>query len=123
MLNLPRKSFDKVKSLLLRQQKKVEDDLKAIEKEDPVLNSGLVETTEPGTDSWIADVHTRALAAKQNLQDLLSKTKKALTRVKSGNYGKCENCGKPIEPERLEIIPIATLCMSCSKKLSGKSPK
>lgn len=120
MLNLPRKSFDKVKSLLLRKQKKVEEDLKALEHQDPVMNGGLAESSEPGTDSWMADVHTRALAAKQNLLDILSKTKNAIARVKTGSYGKCENCGNHIEQERLQVIPTATLCISCSKKLSKK---
>lgn len=116
MLNLPRKSFAKIKNYLTRQQQKVESELKSVEKEDPVMLDGLAESSEPGTDSWIADVHSRASSAKQNLLDMLAKIKKALMRLKTGNYGKCENCGKQIETDRLEAMPIATLCMACSKK-------
>lgn len=110
-------NLDKIKETLLRQQKKVEEDIKAIDEDDPVnQNGGLAESSEPGTDSWMADVHSRALAAKQSLADLLNKTKHALERIKSGKYGKCEKCGKMIEAERLEAMPTATLCMTCSKK-------
>ena len=37
----------------------------------------------------------------------------ALARVDGGAYGLCEACGKPIPPARLEVLPEATLCVSC----------
>lgn len=120
MLSLPQKSFEKVKSLLVRQQKKVEKDLESLKDDDPVMTPGLAESSEPGTDSWLADVHSRAVSAKQNLMLLLSGIKKALANLKMGTYGKCENCGKQIEIERLEAMPTATLCIACSKKHSKK---
>lgn len=117
MLNLTRQNFEKFKNLLLRQRKKVEEDLKSLEDDDPVLNDhGLAESSEPGTDSWLADTHSRVVAVKRNLIDILEKTKKALVNLKNGRYGKCERCGRTIEHERLEAIPTATLCISCSKK-------
>lgn len=120
MLNLTRPNFSKFREKLLRQQKKVEEDLDNLDKEDPIMDRGLLESSEPGTDSWLADTHGRIVAMRQNLLDLLSRTKKALANIRSGKYGKCERCGKQIEAERLEIIPTATLCISCSKKTSKK---
>lgn len=110
-------NLNKIKNNLLNKQKKVEQDIKSIEEDDPVnLSGALAESSEPGTDSWMADVHSRAAAAKKSLLDLLNKTKKALNNIKSGKYGKCEKCGKLIEPKRLKAMPTATLCMVCSKK-------
>lgn len=112
-------SIESIKNLLLRQKKKVEKDIKSVEEEDPVMESGgLAETGEPGTDSWLADVHSRAVAVKNSLQEILEKTKQALLALKKGKYGKCQNCGKMIEPDRLKAMPAAILCMSCSKKKS-----
>jgi DnaK suppressor protein len=37
----------------------------------------------------------------------------ALARVEAGTYGLCEACGKPIPHARLEVLPEATLCVSC----------
>jgi RNA polymerase-binding transcription factor len=37
----------------------------------------------------------------------------ALERVRSGDYGTCENCGAPIHAKRLEAVPWATLCVAC----------
>ena len=37
----------------------------------------------------------------------------ALARLEAGTYGQCEACGKPIPEARLEVVPEATLCVSC----------
>lgn len=37
----------------------------------------------------------------------------ALARIDAGTYGLCEACGKPIPEARLEVLPEATLCVSC----------
>jgi DnaK suppressor protein len=108
-------TLTKIKDLLLKQQKKVEEEIKLLDEDDPV-NSDIAESSEPGTDSWVADTHTRTVAVKKTLQDTLVKIKHSLQSLAAGNYGKCENCGKKIEPERLEAVPTATLCISCSKK-------
>jgi RNA polymerase-binding transcription factor DksA len=117
---LPINQLGRIKALLLHQQRKVEQDLRALEEEDPVMDKGLAESSEPGTDSWLADTHSRVVAMRQNLLEMLTKTKKALINLRTGKYGKCDNCGKKIEEARLKAMPTATLCISCSKKLAKK---
>lgn len=118
MLNLTRPSFKKIQELLLRQQKKVEADIKAVEADDPLKTATmeLAESSEPGTDSWIAETHGRVLAVRRGLEEMLTRIKKSLMAIKSGMYGKCEDCKKMIEVERLNAMPTATLCIVCSKK-------
>ena len=41
----------------------------------------------------------------------------ALRSIEKGNYGVCERCGKPIEVERLEVKPDATLCLTCQQEV------
>lgn len=43
----------------------------------------------------------------------LSEIHAALDRLDHGNYGRCETCKGPIPLERLEILPMAPLCMRC----------
>jgi RNA polymerase-binding transcription factor DksA len=109
-------TIKKIKDLLLKQQKKVEEEIKLLEEDDPVNSEAPAESSEPGTDSWVADTHTRTVAIKNTLSETLSKIKHALQSLSSGKYGKCENCGKKIEAVRLEAVPTATLCIACSKK-------
>ncbi len=116
MLKKTRDSFNRIKRILLRQKSQVETEIKELDKKDPVLEDDLAESSEPGTESWIADVHNQKVAVKSSLMGLLSKIKNSLSRMKTGKYGKCENCGKAIEKKRLEAMPSATLCLNCSKK-------
>jgi DnaK suppressor protein len=41
---------------------------------------------------------------------------RALMLLDAGKYGICENCGKPIDPKRLEALPYAVRCISCGGK-------
>lgn len=40
----------------------------------------------------------------------------ALQRIDNGNYGVCRDCGKLIDKERLEAVPIAQQCFDCKTK-------
>lgn len=42
--------------------------------------------------------------------------RKALTRIKIGKYGVCENCGKMIDTDRLAVKPEATICIKCERE-------
>ncbi len=53
----------------------------------------------------------RNLAVGSDLQTELDDVEQALTRIAAGTYGKCEVCGEPINPERLEARPAATYCI------------
>ncbi|MCP3857962.1 MAG: dksa/trar family transcriptional regulator [Actinomycetia bacterium] len=51
------------------------------------------------------------LTLADSLQNQLNLVEKALTRIDDGTYGTCEICGKDINPERLEAMPAAGLCI------------
>jgi len=47
----------------------------------------------------------------------------ALEKILDGSYGKCEGCGKEINRDRLEALPMALLCLDCkqAEELEGMS--
>ncbi len=47
----------------------------------------------------------------------LKKIEYALRKMEEGTYGICENCGKPINYERLKARPVAIFCIECKKIL------
>ncbi|KGK86154.1 TraR/DksA C4-type zinc finger protein [Clostridium sp. HMP27] len=55
----------------------------------------------------------RGLALKGNEISILNKINDALDRVKDETYGKCQECGKDINEERLEFVPYAEYCVNC----------
>ncbi|MFW5940428.1 MAG: TraR/DksA family transcriptional regulator [Chloroflexota bacterium] len=46
-------------------------------------------------------------------RERLEQVQSALQRLDDGTYGQCMSCGESISPERLEILPHATLCVNC----------
>ncbi|MFZ0173622.1 MAG: TraR/DksA C4-type zinc finger protein [Acidimicrobiales bacterium] len=54
----------------------------------------------------------RSVAAEQ-LQRVSSEIDRALEKLANGTYGLCDACGDEIAPERLEILPWATRCITC----------
>lgn len=51
------------------------------------------------------------------VQDEVQHIQQALRRQAEGRYGICDDCGESIDPERLEVRPQATLCISCQRKV------
>lgn len=47
---------------------------------------------------------------------LISKIKKALTRISEGEYGICEKCGEEIPVKRLKARPVTSQCIECKMK-------
>lgn len=40
----------------------------------------------------------------------------ALARMDEGSYGKCAECGNPIQAERLEVRPLSVTCVDCASR-------
>jgi DnaK suppressor protein len=60
----------------------------------------------------------KRLALENRVRQEMAKVEHALEKIKEGTYGLCDNCGKPINPERLEALPQANLCLNCKASLA-----
>ena len=47
----------------------------------------------------------------------LAQIERALRRLKSGAYGKCEVCSIKIPIARLNALPFSTLCVNCQREM------
>jgi DnaK suppressor protein len=56
------------------------------------------------------------LALRERAQKHLVQIEEALEQLELGIYGRCEACGKPIEPERLAVLPHTTVCSQCAQR-------
>ncbi|MCR4306029.1 MAG: TraR/DksA C4-type zinc finger protein [Candidatus Daviesbacteria bacterium] len=117
MLSIPKKTVKFITSYLKKKEKEVEKNLQEVSDGDPLLSPSLAESSEPGTDSYIADTHAKTVALEQQLKQAKTSIKAALLKLKNGLYGKCEKCGKQIEIGRMMAMPTAQYCLSCSSKL------
>src|SRR3990172_6322262 len=84
---------------------------KVIDSEDPFKDTNrLIDNASPDTDAAEQFGHARTSAIKEQLDRRTIQIRKALTRIKIGKYGICEDCGRMIDTDRLMVYPEATLC-------------
>jgi DnaK suppressor protein len=43
------------------------------------------------------------------------KLERALAKLDDGSYGRCDSCGAPIAPARLDAVPESVLCIDCAR--------
>ncbi len=68
---------------------------------------------EEATESFELE---KRLALEKQIRDRLAEVEHALRKFEEGTYGSCDGCGQPIDPDRLEALPQASLCVSCKAK-------
>ena len=68
---------------------------------------------EEATESFELE---KRLALEKQIKDHLAEVEHALRKFEKGTYGLCDNCGQPIDPDRLEALPQANRCVNCKAK-------
>ena len=91
---------------------------KEIAKEDPFADSSrLDDNASPDAEADEQFGHARTSAIKKEITKSIIGIRKALTMIKLGKYGICEECGKMIDTARLTANPTAILCAKDAAKL------
>ena len=103
------------KTKLLAEKENLQKEISSYRKKDPYFDTNrLAESFDDDISEM--EGHDRTVGTESELGTRLEEVDAALGRLDSGTYGKCENCGGEINPERLEAMPTATLCSSCQEK-------
>jgi len=106
-----------VSSFLSLQLRRLERTKREIVKDDPFKNTDrLTDNAAPDADAEEQFGHARSTAIRDQLDWTIIQTRRALARVKLGQYGVCERCGHMINTDRLMIKPEATLCVKCEAR-------
>ena len=112
--NLPADWLLKIKKILEKDKLNCQFRLEELDTQDPFSDpERLNDNAASDTDASEEANHDRVSALASELKNKLTATDKALGKIINGEYGLCENCHQPIEFNRLEILPIADLCMEC----------
>ena len=78
--------------------------------------SGLNYDSNFADSSQVTAERGEAETLASKLKETLSEVEDALDKMDEGAYGVCEDCGKPINPARLEAKPAARYCIDCASK-------
>jgi len=105
---------DAVEQLLRSRLEEIQARLAELAKP-PEAGSGI------GFGKRIGDGTTEAISRRNDIgvgNTLLvteAKLERALAKLDEGSYGRCDSCGGPIAPGRLEAAPESALCIDCAR--------
>ncbi len=118
-VSFPQSVLRPVQDFLTKQLSMLERRKKNIEDTDPFSDEArVVSNAASDTEAEEQFGHSMSSALKEQIDRRIIQTRKALTRIKVGKYGICENCGKMIDTDRLMVYPDAIRCIDCEKKNS-----
>ncbi len=90
-------------------------------------NEGLTEGSKPvALDGSMGRVNRMGAMLQQSTSEhlrghtiqRLTQLRERLKQIDSPTYGLCGHCHQPIDIERLQAMPDASICMPCAKTLS-----
>ena len=96
---------------------KLEQELARAQEELALINQKLEEKGDFGLGQGASTVYEweMNLALRESAEAKIQSIQMALDRLDKGDYGLCEVCSQPIDPDRLEILPHTTLCVQCAQ--------
>jgi DnaK suppressor protein len=120
--------YKKLRTQLESEQKRLTEELEQLQGSVPTSEerregSPFGKREEEATETLELE---KRLALENRIRQELAGIEHALQKFEEGTYGLCDNCGQPIDPERLEALPQASLCLNCkaqqAKNAKAKPP-
>ena len=79
------------------------------------------ESRSAEVEDWVdeaksSELKATAFAVSTVEAQTLEQVRAALQRIEDGTYGRCIDCGRPIEPARLEAVPWSAYCRADQEK-------
>lgn len=116
--------FNTLRTKLKSEQKRLTDELEQLQTsassaDERREGSPFGKREEEATETL--ELEKRLVLENRIRQELVG-IEHALQKFEEGTYGKCDSCGQPIDPARLEALPQASLCLNC-KAQQAKNAK
>jgi DnaK suppressor protein len=78
--------------------------------------TGLTYDSNFADSSQVTAERSEAEALVASLRETLDEVERAIGKLDEGTYGRCEECGRQIDPLRLDAKPAARYCIDCASK-------
>ncbi len=111
---ISQETIEKERAHLLGEQRRLEDELVHLRE-----NMQEEVDIEPDEGDPVFFEREKSAALMAVLDRRLQDINHALRSLEKGEYGICQRCGKPIDRERLEVKPDATLCLACQRDVEA----
>lgn len=101
-------TMEQIRELLLQRQKQIDAiSTRDIRPEEVLPQAEIIDMAQSleqiGRDTSLAEQERRELLAIE----------RAMSKMATGNFGVCEDCGEDIPHKRLLVLPEARLCAHC----------
>ncbi len=113
---------ERFRQKLLEERQRVIEAISYLHEENPGTIEDETDEVVGSVDNHLADTATVTVdreidyTLEENSEHVLAEIDAALKRIEDGTFGICRTCGKPIEPERLELLPYATQCIDDKRR-------
>jgi RNA polymerase-binding transcription factor DksA len=122
MQNFPSDILKTIKEHFEEEKQTLAERIAELVKQDPFSNPERInDNAALDMEASEESDHDRVAALVDELKAKLQGVEEALVRIDNGTYGSCVECSNMIDTDRLSILPMATLCLSCEQKKSGKA--
>ena len=106
-----------VRERLLADERRIVEEIESLdERAREEQSPGEMAGEQLADDAALTVEREKDQAHRRGLQAALSDIRSALTKLERGDYGRCDSCGEPINPQRLRALPHASLCIKCKAK-------
>ena len=106
--------LNRFKERLLARERELSDEIARYKNDAREARSAEVE--DPIDAVISSEGQAAALQEGTIASDTLTAARAALRRIEEGAYGECIDCGRPIEPARLEAVPWTPYCLADQEK-------
>ncbi|MDD5772222.1 MAG: TraR/DksA C4-type zinc finger protein [bacterium] len=94
--------------------RKTEENIKKSPRDDAGdLSAYSIHLADQGTDTNETE---KLLLFREKTEKYFYKLEESLNKIKSGTFGICAGCGKPISKERLKAVLCASYCLKCKQE-------
>lgn len=112
--NLTKKEISALKKKLLERKEAIMKKMRQYYQESQEVEANIAQdAVDRAETSYTKEFLLLLTDAEREQLDLINQ---ALRRIETGEYGRCQICGQPINKKRLEIMPWAPLCIECQQK-------
>lgn len=122
MQSFPTGILSEIRKHLDREKRNIATRIEELSMQDPFADTDRVnDNAASDTEASEESNHDRVAALIAELTEKRSSIDKALERISDGTYGFCVKCQQMIDTDRLNILPMATLCLFCEKEKKGRT--
>lgn len=115
-IKFPLSVLKPLKKYLTKEENRLKKQQLDLDTEDPFKDENRVnDNAALDTEAAEESGHDRIAVLKLEVEKTLIRVRKALTSIRLGKYGLCENCGQMIDTDRLAIDPTVGRCIKCAK--------